>query len=109
MPATTSNLVIEQGTTWNKAWQVTVHGNPIDASWVARSQVRRDVKSPEILHTFDCDVSAEGVVSLSVDPTTSTAWDWPNPSGVYDVEIEKAGVVLRVAQGTVTISREVTR
>lgn len=114
MSARQENLTIEQGTTWTRGWSVVVSYDgvtfePIDATWSARGQVRLTVNSPTVLHEFAALVDAAGNVMISVSAAESTAWAWV--SGVYDVEIENsdASVTLRVAQGSVSVSREVTR
>lgn len=111
MPAVRTDLTIEQGTTWSHGWRVTYSGEPIGAAWTARSQVRRRIDDPAVLHTFAATVTAQGDVILSADAAVSTAWTWT--SGVYDVEVvgpvSLGSPVLRVAQGSVTVSPEVTR
>lgn len=108
MPAVKTKLTIEQGTTWSHGWAVTFNGAPIDATWTARSQVRKPITSAEVLHAFTASVTAEGAVVIAVDPDESSAWTWRD--GVYDVEVESAdGIVLRVASSTVKVLPEVTR
>lgn len=109
MPATETDLRIEQGTDWSHGWAVTVEGDAIDATWTARAQVRKSrLVTSELLHEFAAEVTAEGAVVLAVTPAESSAWDWT--SGQYDVEITNAdeSLTLRVAQGRVTVNREVT-
>ncbi len=109
MPAVKTDLTIEQGATWSHGWAVTYNGSPIDATWTARSQVRKSHTSPEPLHQFAPTVTAEGVVLLAATAVESSAWTWD--SGVYDVEVEDADatVTLRVTEGRVTLRRELTR
>ena len=109
MPALKSNLTIEQGTTWSHGWAVTYNGDPIDETWTARGQIRERVSSSEILYDLDPTVNADGSVVVGVDAATSSAWAWR--SAVYDVEVVNAdaSVVLRVAEGRVSVSLEVTR
>lgn len=107
MPAVTTDLAIEQGTTWTHGWSVTYNGTPIDDTWTARSQIRATAASKDLLHEFAPAVTAEGAVVLGIDPATSSAWTWR--SGIYDVEVTKGDVTLRVARGRVDVSPEVTR
>lgn len=101
-----TDLSIPQGTTWAQSWQITGY-DLTGTTWTARSQARRSPGDAAVLHDFTATI-ADDVVTLSVAPDESSAWSWY--SGVYDVEIEStAGVVLRVAQGSVRVDREVTR
>lgn len=108
MTARKQNLTIEQGVTWSHGWLVTVSGTPIDNTWNARSQIRAPYDG-SLLHDFSADVTAEGAVVISVSPEQSSLWDWYD--GVYDVEVSNfdGSIVLRVAQGKVTVSKEVTK
>lgn len=112
--SSTTRLVIQQGTTWAVSWPITDdQGSPLDVSGcTVRSQIRPAKDSDEVLHEFSTqtgNASAEqNAVTLSVAPAVSSAWTWRN--GVYDVELtDPAGRVARIAEGTVTVSPEVTR
>lgn len=109
MPAVQTNLTIEQGADWSHGWRVTYNGAPIDGTWTARSQVRRDPGSPDVLHELAASVNADGSVVIAIPAAVSSAFEWRY--GRYDVEATNAdaSVRLRVASGTVTISPEVTR
>lgn len=109
MSAERTNLRIKQGTDWSHGWAVTVNGAPIDATWTARSQVRSHPSTPTVLHQFAASVNADGSVVIAVTPAESSAWTWT--SGVYDVEVVNAdaSLTLRVAEGSVSVSLEVTR
>lgn len=101
-----TELRIPQGTTWSQSWKVTGY-DLTDATWQARSQVRCHARSDEVLHDFTATLAGD-VVTVAVDPDESSVWSWRD--GVYDVEIHSDdGRVLRVAQGTVSVSPEVTR
>ena len=101
-----TDLYIPQGTTWSQSWQI-INYDLTGTTWTGRSQVRRCADSEDVLHDFAVSVD-EDIVTVSVPPDTSSAWTWK--TGVYDVEIEAAdGRVLRVVQGGVYVSREVTR
>lgn len=106
MPAVEQDLVVEQGTDWAKGWMVLVHGAPIDQTWTARSQVRSKIGT--LLHEFDTGITPEGAVVISVTPEQSSIWHWRD--GFYDVKVSNLGgsSVLRVAQGEIRVSRQVT-
>ena len=109
MTAVTTHLTVEQGAEWSYGWSVTYNGDPIDDTWTAASQVRASKIAVTTLHAFTAAVDASGNVTIGVTATESSAWTWEK--GVYDVEVTNAAetVTLRVAQGNVTVDREVTR
>jgi hypothetical protein len=109
MPAVETPLTIEQGVSWSHGWRVTYNGNPIDATWTAAAQVRKQANpTSPLLYTFAASVDETGAVVLGVPYADSEAWDWDY--GHYDVEVTNADatVRLRVARGAVRVSREVT-
>jgi hypothetical protein len=114
MAAVTHDFLIEQGATKTLRfiWKDS-EGVPVDlTSYTARMQLRRTVSSDTVVAelttenggivlggtdgTVDVEFSAELTAGLSKD-------------GVYDLELESAGVVTRLVQGNFTLSREVTR
>lgn len=109
MPAVTTHLTIEQGTDFSHGWSVKVNGALINATWTARAQIREHAAATTVLHTFAASVNSDGSVVIAVTPAQSSAWTWR--SGTYDVEIVNAdaSLTLRVAQGSVQVSPEVTR
>lgn len=101
-----TDLYIPQGTTWSQSWQI-INYDLTGTTWTGRSQVRRTADSEDVLHDLAVTLD-EDILTVSVLPEESSAWPWK--TGVYDVEIEAAdGRVLRVVQGGVYVSREVTR
>ena len=112
--SSTTDLVIEQGTTWAISWPIRDENDqPVDVTgWSVRAHVRAHRDSTEVLHEWssqlgNAEASGSDVI-LSVGPSTSSAWNWSD--GVYDVELtDPTGNVARVAAGTVRVSREVTR
>jgi hypothetical protein len=111
MGAAKRDLLIEQGVTWSTAWSVTLDGVALDPAdgWQARSQVRAKITDTAVLHQFTTNLTGS-VVQLSVQPDESSAWTWRR--GVFDVEIfdgEDPSRVIRIVQGTVNVSPEVTR
>jgi hypothetical protein len=111
MGAVQRDLVIEQGVTWSAAWHVQLDGVDLDptAGWAARSQIRAKITDTDVLHQFTANITGS-VVQISVEPEESSAWVWRR--GVYDVEIFDTAVeprVVRIVQGAITVSPEVTR
>lgn len=114
MQLRTDDLLIPQGTTWECHWPVqNSDGTPADLSeWSLRSQIRPAIDSSTILYTWSiADGNASiisGEVVLMLTPETTAAWDWSN--AVYDIKLFKPnGTVVRLTQGKLTVSREVTR
>lgn len=114
--AATYNMTIDQGTTVSIDFQYrTSAGVPIPlTSYTARMQARPTQSSA--VTVMDATTTngqlvvtgATGTVTLALTATQSAALDFDR--AVYDIEIvSPAGVVTRLVQGTVTLSREVTR
>lgn len=109
-------IIIPQGTTWAIRWPIqSLNGEPINTSgWSVRSQVRHRVASPEVLHEWSSEKGNASVfdsfVELRVAPEESSAWQWGRNPVVFDVEVltEKQEVI-RITQGTIALSPEVTR
>ena len=108
------NLTILQGTTWLAQWPLQEDGAPLAdvTGWDVRAQARETVDSDEVLQSWTSEagnisLDASGV-TLRVDPPVSSAWDWL--TAVYDIELfHTDGTVLRIAQGKIKVSPEVTR
>ncbi len=88
---------------------------PIDLTGcTARMQVRADVESPLVLielSTLNGRIvlgGAAGTVDLGIAATDTAAMAWT--SGVWDLEItHPGGDVSRLAEGSISVSPEVTR
>lgn len=117
-PPVYSPLVIRQGMTERFRWPVTdpTTGNPIDiSSWSARGQVRKWSNADELLHewstaTGNLTLGSDGYLTITVAPAVSSAWDWVE--GRYDIELTMPGAdgdVIRIAEGRVMVSPEITR
>jgi hypothetical protein len=99
----------------NSAWDEWPLG-PIPDTWSVRCQVRAEIDSTEVLAEWDstdpetlpCGV-ADGVVTLSVPASVSSAWTWLR--GRWDIEVvsPSGDIVLRVDWGTIVVRPEVTR
>lgn len=116
MTAGTHDITIEIGASFEMTAIYKIAGVVQDITgWDARMQVRQRQKSTSAL--LDWDVAggeitidgANGAVIISVDAVSAGATTLP-PYGVYDLEIESpAGKVVRLLQGDVDFSGEVTR
>ena len=109
-------FTIYQGATFRKRLKWTApSGTPVDLTGcTARMQVRSEVASPDALlelTTVNGGIvlgGALGTIDLYVsdEDTGAIAWD----GGVWDLEIvHPGGEVTRLAQGSVSVSPEVTR
>ena len=119
MTAATLKLEIEQGSTFRYALELkagtAANAPALDLTgYVARMQIRADQAAATVLHemtsanggiTID---ALAGRLNLLISATATAAFAFDR--AVYDLEIESAGgEVTRVIQGTVVLSREVTR
>jgi hypothetical protein len=116
MAAATYDFEIEQGATLLKpiVWKDS-NGTPVNLSgYTARMQIRRSVAAEDVLlelstanNRINID-ALNGTVTLIFDSATTAAFTWT--SGVYDLELTSSGgVVTRLIQGKITVSKEVTR
>lgn len=114
MPAGLYNFEIEQGSTLDKGflWKDSL-GNPVNLSgYSARMQVRSKVTSEDVLLELTTENGGitlgggQGTITLHFTEANTS----PMPKGgVYDLEMVIGGKVKRLVQGTITVSREVTR
>lgn len=111
-------FTIYQGATFRKrlTWKGPLPAQtPIDLTGcTARMQVRPEVESPTVLlelTTANGGITLGGVagtIELFVSDDASTLFTWT--AGVWDLEIEfPGGDVRRLAQGSISVSPEVTR
>jgi len=116
MGAAKLNLKVEQGVTYRHILQLKALGVIFDlSSYTARMQMRKNVNSPVVLLNITSNAGdgitidgATGVLTLVISATQTGAL--LANSAVYDLEIESSGgEVTRVVQGTVAISKQVTR
>ena len=102
------NIVIDQGTTFNAAFNIVdLNGEPLDlSSYTSNSEFKKTYMSTNA-HVFTTAVDANGVVYLSMNAvTTSSAWPGRY---VYDVRVTDVnGNVSRLIQGLVTVTPSVT-
>lgn len=118
MPAERHDLTIEQGATWEESVQWLVPGTetPVDlTNYTARMQIRPNASSDVVYASLTSSpaagitiTAATGIVTMRMSATTTAALSWRD--AVYDLELESStGVVTRLIEGRVTLSREVTR
>jgi hypothetical protein len=134
MAAGIYNFTIEQGTTFQRTFKYKdANGNPLDLSdHDVRMQIRNDKadNTTSFLHEFGSgssfstegsgglfllstsSVASEGTLdqfTLFISASTTTSMSFG--SAIYDIEIEESGsgIVTRLLQGKIKISKEVTR
>lgn len=110
------DLTIEQGTTFSVTLTYTdVDGIPIDLTgYSARMQIRSTVDSTITIHELTTALTtitlggAAGTVLLEISDSDTESFTFS--VAVYDLELISAGgVVSRLVEGKVTLSKEVTR
>lgn len=112
---TTINLTVYQGATFKRTWAVTSEedGSPYNlTAWTARMQIRAKKKSEDYLLNLTTEnggiiieVTVEESIYMSPEQTAELS-----SSGVYDLElVDPQGEVIRIMEGSVTLSTEVTR
>lgn len=116
MSAATYDFEIEQGASLIKpiVWK-DANGLAVNLTgYTAKMQIRKSVSSPDVLLELSTSngridiVSGTGTITLLINAATSAAITWS--SGVYDLELTSSGgLVTRLMQGTITVSKEVTR
>ena len=107
--AVMTNIVLDQGTTFNMTVNLT--NDDLSAKdltyYTVTSQMRKSYDATTATSFTTAKVDATGVVTLSL-PATETA---AVKAGryVYDVEIASSTETLRVLEGLVTVTPNVTR
>lgn len=82
--------------------------------WTARMQARRKVDDPVVLFNRTTENGGivlggtAGTVDIVMDAVKTSEFDWKN--GVWDLElVAPDGTVTRLAEGSISVSPEVTR
>lgn len=116
MAAAYFDILIEQGATFRKTfvWKDS-NETPIDITgYTARMQLRRKKSSTTAEHSATTENGgitlggALGTVDVLIPATTTADFSWT--TGVYDLELDDGtGVITRLVEGGVEVSKEVTR
>lgn len=116
MSAGRKDFCIEQGIDWTPTitWKDSNSAYIITSGYTADMQVRARRDSSAILLELSTSngritvTGASGLFSLSLTAAETRELDFD--TGVYDFEVTSvAGIVYRLLEGNVTLSREVTR
>ncbi|ENV08306.1 hypothetical protein F966_02980 [Acinetobacter higginsii] len=116
MPAAKLKLKIEQGTTFRQSLDWKSNGEPVNLTgYTARMQMRNPIDSPIIIHelttenggiTFSDVLTGKIELFITADNTSAFIFD----SCVYDLEMVAPNTdVIRLLEGEITLSKEVTR
>ena len=116
MPAAKLKLKIEQGATFRQSFNWSTNDSPVNLTgYAARMQMRNPIESPTIIHelttqnggiTFTDELA--GKIELFISDTDTSAFKFD--SCVYDLEmIAPNSDVIRLLEGEITLSKEVTR
>ncbi len=110
------NIVIEQGTTFNPVLTYKDENAALInlSGYTARMQIRLKKTSSGFLHELTTENSgialggAAGTITLLITAVNTTAFTFS--SAVYDLElITGAGIVTRLVEGTIKLSKEATK
>lgn len=106
--ATKANLVIDQGSTFASSIDILAENDePVNLTgYSARGQIRKHYSSSNSVSFTTTVSNGSVVISLTANQTTNMV------SGryVYDIElVDPANTVLRILEGIVTVTPEVTR
>lgn len=114
MAAAKYKLKLEQGTTLRKLFTWKAAGVAMDfTGYTARMQIRPDIDSTEIIASLTTEnggieLGADGVFTLFISAADTALFTFD--SAVYDLEfVAPNGDVIRLMQGAVSLSLEVTR
>lgn len=107
LAAGTHNLVIEQGATFVQTYTVLDAGWTWDG-WTARAQIRSaPADKGDLLLDLTPYLTVDGPAVRLAIPATVT--ETLTRNGVWDLEMSMGGTVVRILQGKVIVSLEVTR
>ena len=114
MSAATTNLIIDQGATWNITFTYkNTDGNPINLTgYTAALQLRTsyDAASASLSLTSGSGIVLGGTAgTIAVTATATETGGLTAGEYVYDLEITSSSVVTRLVQGRITVTPQVTR
>lgn len=115
MAAGNYDFYIEQGATFNQTfiWKDSTGALVNLTGYTARMQVRQTVANDTVLLSLTTENGrislggSAGTIALTLDAATSAGITFAR--GVYDLELVHGGVVTRLLEGQVDVSKEVTR
>ena len=116
MPAAKLKLKIEQGATFRQSFDWSANGAPVNLTgYTARMQMRNPIESPAIIHELTTENGGitfsdalAGKIELFISATDTSAFNFD--SCVYDLEMIAPNTdVIRLIEGEITLSKEVTR
>ena len=110
MPAGKYDLVIDQGSDYATTLTLTRDGSAINlTNYTARAHIRATKESSNyVSFTMTFPDRAAGQVTMTLPSATSSSM--AAGSYVYSLEIESSGgVVTRLIEGSLTLTREITR
>lgn len=116
MPAAKLKLRIEQGATFRQSLDWRTNGVPVNLTgYTARMQMRNPIDSPTVIHELTTENGGiiftdvfEGKIELFISDQHTSAFSFD--SCVYDLEMVAPNTdVIRLIEGEVTLSKEVTR
>lgn len=107
--ATINNLVIDQGTTFSFTFNLTnVDGSAKDLStYTVVAQIRKSYYTSTKVDFTTATVDAEGEITISL--TAAQTAELKAGRYVYDIEINDNTETIRVLEGIITVTPEVTR
>ena len=106
---TVKNLVVDQGSTFSATISVTTDGSTAKnlAGYTTTGQIRKSYGSSTATDFTTAQVDATGVITISLTATQTGALKAGRY--VYDVEIANSPEVVRVREGIITVTPQVTR
>ena len=110
MPIATTNLLIDQGATFIVEWTWEQDGEVVDLTgYTARGMIRKTPLSALLLDLepyLDID-GPNGKVTLNIPDSVTDDLTWVN-FALFDIELERSGIVYRFLEGKVALNKEVT-
>lgn len=116
MPAANYSFVVEQGSTLLKpiVWKDST-GTAVNLTgYSAKMQIRKSASSADVLLELSTQngkltiTANTGTITMVFSAATTAAINWSH--GKYDLELTSgSGVVTRLIEGDITVSREITR
>ena len=112
MAAKTYNIVIDRGSTWNFNFEWLCGAPPVTVvltGFIIRMKIRQNFATPEIISLYNGHgiTVVNNIVNIRIEADVTE--DIPIDHGFYDIEIDTGLNVVRLLQGKVTITNEITR